>query len=337
VNKLVLTILTTSLVSLLTSLAVSGLIIKLMKDQGLGQQIRNWGPTLHEHKSGTPTMGGLAILAGIGVSTFLLWFFFPGAGRYLPLFLLGAFGFGLIGFSDDLLSILREQSKGLNPVEKIVSQLVLSLLLILLAFFLLDGPNRILLPYIGKEVLLTPFWYYPLMVFVLVGTVNAVNISDGLDGLASGGTVITLTTFALLGPADLLPILLISVAATVGFLWHNLFPAELFLGDTGSFALGGIIATAAIVTRGELFLPLLGGIFVLDTLSVIIQVSYYKITGGRVFKISPLHHHFESAEGIEYSYLLPRVEWAEPKVTGRLWIVHLILGSIGLAGYFCCF
>lgn len=334
---MVLAIITSSLVSLLTSLAVSGLIIKLMSDQGLGQQIRNWGPTLHEHKSGTPTMGGLAILAGIGTSTFLLWFFFPGAGRYLPLFLLGAFGFGLIGFSDDLLSILRGQSQGLSPVEKLGSQLVLSLVLIYLSFSLLRAPNRILLPFVGSEVLLSPPWFYLLAAFVIVGTVNGVNLTDGLDGLAGGGTVITLATFALLSPADLLPILSISVAATVGFLWYNLFPAELFLGDTGSFALGGIIATAAIVTRGELFLPLLGGIFVLDTLSVIIQVSYYKITGGRVFKISPLHHHFESAEGIDYSYLLPGVEWAEPKVTGRLWIVHLILGSIGLAGYFCCF
>lgn len=282
-------------------------------------------------------MGGLAILAGIGVSTFLLWFFFPGAGRYLPLFLLGAFGFGLIGFSDDLLSILRGQSQGLSPVEKLGSQLVLSLVLIYLSFSLLGAPNRVLLPFVGSEVLLSPPWFYLLAAFVIVGTANGVNLTDGLDGLAGGGTVITLVTFALLTPADLLPILSISVAATVGFLWYNLFPAELFLGDTGSFALGGIIAIAAIVTRGELFLPLLGGIFVLDTLSVIIQVSYYKITGGRVFKISPLHHHFESAEGIDYSYLLPGVEWAEPKVTGRLWIVHLILGSIGLAGYFCCF
>lgn len=282
-------------------------------------------------------MGGLAILAGIGVSTFLLWFFFPGAGRYLPLFLLGAFGFGLIGFSDDLLSILRGQSQGLSPVEKLGSQLVLSLVLIYLSFSLLGAPNRVLLPFVGSEVLLSPPWFYLLAAFVIVGTANGVNLTDGLDGLAGGGTVITLATFALLTPADLLPILSISVAATVGFLWYNLFPAELFLGDTGSFALGGIIAIAAIVTRGELFLPLLGGIFVLDTLSVIIQVSYYKITGGRVFKISPLHHHFESAEGIDYSYLLPGVEWAEPKVTGRLWIVHLILGSIGLAGYFSCF
>lgn len=282
-------------------------------------------------------MGGLAILAGIGVSSFLLWLSSPEASRYLPLFLLGGFGFGLIGFLDDLLSILRGQSQGLSPGEKIGSQVVLSLGLILLAFALLEAPNRVLLPFVGGEILLSPPWFYLIAAFVVVGTVNGVNLSDGLDGLAGGGVVITLAGFALLGQVELLPILAISVAATVGFLWHNLFPAEIFLGDTGSFALGGIIATAAVVTRGELFLPLLGGLFVLDTLSVIIQVSWYKITGGRVFKISPLHHHFESAEGIDYSYLLPAVEWAEPKVTGRLWIVHIMLGFIGLAGYFCCF
>lgn len=334
---MVLTILTTSLVSLLTSFTVSGLIIKLMRDQGLGQQIRSWGPTLHEHKSGTPTMGGLAIMAGMGVSSLLLWLLSPEASHYLGLFLLGGFGFGLIGFSDDLLSILRGQSQGLNSVEKLGSQLVLSLVLIFLSFSLPGAPNRVLLPFVGSEVLLSPPWFYLLAVFVVVGTVNGVNFSDGLDGLAGGGAVITLAGFALLGPMELLPILTISVAATVGFLWHNLYPANIFLGDTGSFALGGIIATAAVVTRSELFLPLFGGLFVLDTLSVMIQVPYYKITGSRVFKISPLHHHFESAEGIDYSYLLPGVEWAEPKVTGRLWIVHLILGSIGLAGYFCCF
>jgi len=337
VNKLVLTLLTTSLISLLTSLAVSGLIIKLMSDQGLGQQIRSWGPTLHAHKSGTPTMGGLAILAGIGISSFLLWLFSPEENHYLALFLLGGFGFGLIGFSDDLLSILRGQSQGLSPAEKIGSQVVFSLGLIFLAFHLLETPNQVLLPFIGREIFLSPPWFHTLATFVIVGTVNGVNLSDGLDGLAGGGVVITLAGFALLGPLELLPVLAISVAATVGFLWHNLFPADIFLGDTGSFALGGIIATAAVVTRTELFLPLFGGLFVLDTLSVIIQVPYYKITGSRVFKISPLHHHFESAEGIDYSYLLPEVEWAEPKVTGRLWIVHLILGSIGLAGYFCCF
>lgn len=332
-----LTIFTISLVSLLLSFAVSGLIIKLMSDQDLGQQIRSWGPTLHEHKSGTPTMGGLAILAGLGISSLLLWFFGSESSPYLPLFLLGGFGFGLIGFSDDLLSILRGQSQGLSPVEKLGSQLVLSLVLIFLAFSLLGDPNRVLLPFVNSEVLLSPPWFYLLTAFVIVGTVNAVNISDGLDGLAGGSTVITLVAFGLLSPVDLLPILSISVAATIGFLWFNLFPADLFLGDTGSFALGGIIATVALVTGGELFLPLLGGLFVLDTLSVIIQVSYYKTTGSRVFKISPLHHHFEAAEGIEYSYLLPGVEWAEPKVTGRLWIVHLILVGIGLAGYFFCF
>lgn len=323
-----------SLGSLLVSLVTSRLIIRGMDQGGIGQQIRDWGPNLHEHKSGTPTMGGLAILAAVGLSSLFLWFCLPGSRNYVSLFLLGGFGFGLVGFADDMLSILNEQSRGLKPGEKILLQLIVSVSLIFLSLFLLEEPNRLMLPFSSGDLFVPAFSYYFLAAFVLIGAVNAVNLTDGLDGLAGGGAVISLAVFALIGSTELLPVLSISIAATIGFLWYNFYPAELFLGDTGAFALGGIIATAAVVTRGELFLPLFGGLFVLDTLSVMIQVLYYKNTGKRVFKISPMHHHFESAEGIDYSYLLPEVEWPEAKVTGRLWIVQLVLAGVGLLGYF---
>lgn len=316
------------------SLVASWLIIRGMDQGGIGQQIRDWGPNLHEHKSGTPTMGGLAILVAIGLSSLFLWFYLPSARSYVPLFLLGTFGFGLVGCADDLLSILNKQSRGLKPGEKILLQLIVSASLIFMTLFLLEEPNRLILPFTGDALLVPAFSYYLLTGIVLIGTVNAVNLTDGLDGLAGGGGVISLAVFALIGSTELLPILSVSIAATIGFLWYNFYPAELFLGDTGAFALGGIIATAAVVTRGELFLPLFGGLFVLDTLSVMIQVLYYKSTGERVFKISPMHHHFESAEGIDYSYLLPKVEWPEAKVTGRLWIVQLVLAGVGVLGYF---
>ncbi|MFP4135698.1 MAG: phospho-N-acetylmuramoyl-pentapeptide-transferase [Candidatus Acetothermia bacterium] len=309
-------------------------MIRIMSEEGIGQQIRSWGPNLHEHKSGTPTMGGLAILAAVGFSSPFLWFYLPAVRNYLPLFLLGGFGFGLVGCADDLLSILNEQSRGLKPGEKILLQLIVSLSLIFLSLLLLEEPNRLILPFSRGELLVPTVAYYPLTAFVLIGTVNAVNLTDGLDGLAGGAAVISLVTFAVIGFTELLPILFISIAGIFGFLWYNFYPAELFLGDTGAFALGGIIATAALVTRTELLLPFFGGLFALDTFSVMIQVLYYKSTGERVFKISPLHHHFEPAEGVDYSYLLPKAEWPENKVTGRLWIVQLVLAGVGLLGYF---
>jgi phospho-N-acetylmuramoyl-pentapeptide-transferase len=322
------------LISLSVTLVAARLLIYLMNSRGIGQYIRNWGPKVHEHKSGTPTMGGLAILLGLGSALIYLWFGFPGGRSNVLLFAVGAFGFGAIGFLDDVLSLVRGKAEGLSPGGKIVAQVGVSLLFIALVFQFVDQPTRLVLPFSHSSASISPAWYWPLVVFILVGTVNAVNLTDGLDGLAGGASLISIAAFGLIGGSGTLPFIASISAATLGFIWYNSYPADLFMGDTGAFALGGFIGAAAVLTDSEIFLPLLGGLFVLECLSVLIQVSYYKSTGSRIFKISPLHHHFEPVEGIDYDYLLPEVEWSEPRVAIRLLIVHLVIAGTGLAGYF---
>ncbi len=279
-------------------------------------------------------MGGLAILAGLGSALIYLWFSFPGGRNNLILFTVGTFGFGLIGFIDDILSLIRGEAKGLTPLKKILSQVAVAIFLLVLVFQLIDEPTKILLPFSSVAPKIPPV-YYPLIgVFILIGTVNAVNLTDGMDGLAAHASLISIGAFGLINSSTTSPFISGVIAAIIGFLWYNVYPAKLFMGDTGAFALGGFLGAAAIIAKGEIYLALLGGLFLLETLSVLIQVGYYKSTGKRVFKITPLHHHFESAEGIDYDYLLPNVEWDEPKVTARLLITHLVLAGIGLAGFF---
>lgn len=322
------------LISLTVSLAAARLLIILMNSRGIGQYIRSWGPKVHEHKSGTPTMGGLAMLAGLGSALIYLWLSFPGGRSNLILFAVGTFGFGAIGILDDVLSLIRGKAEGLSPSGKIIAQLAVALVFLVLVFQLVDQPTQLSLPFTSTVVTIAPVCYWILVVFIFLSTVNSVNLTDGMDGLAAGASFISISAFALIGGGGIIPFITGALAAIVGFLWYNSFPAEIFMGDTGSFALGGFIGSAAVLARGEVFLPLLGGLFVFESLSVLIQVGYYKSTGNRVFKISPLHHHFESAEGIDYDYLLPEVEWSEPKVTARLLIIHLVLAVIGLAGFY---
>lgn len=305
-----------------------------MDSRGIGQYIRSWGPKVHEHKSGTPTMGGLAILGGIGSTLLFLWFYSPQGRNYLLLLLLGTFGFGAIGCIDDILSILRSRAKGLSPSGKLLAQLSVGFLLVFLSFRLISEPNSLILPFSSLIVGLPTVLYYLLTLFVLVSITNAVNLTDGLDGLAAGASLISALAFLGVSGATEVPIFAGLIGAILGFIWYNFYPAQLFMGDTGAFALGGFLGTAAIITQGELFLPLFGGLLVAETLSVILQVVYYKLTGNRIFKISPLHHHFESADGIDYGYILPGFEWKEPKITARLLIAHLILTGVGLLGYF---
>lgn len=331
---MVLTAFIASLISFIVTLILSRTIIYLMDSRGIGQYIRSWGPKVHEHKSGTPTMGGLAILGGIGSTLLFLWFYSPQGRNYLLLLLLGTFGFGVIGCIDDVLSILRSRAKGLSPSGKLLAQLSIGLLLVFLSFRLISEPNSLILPFSSLIVGIPTVLYYLLTLFVLVSITNAVNLTDGLDGLAAGASLISALAFLGISGATEIPIFAGLIGAILGFIWYNFYPAQLFMGDTGAFALGGFLGTAAIITRGELFLPLFGGLFVAEALSVILQIVYYKLTGNRIFKISPLHHHFESADGIDYGYILPGFEWKEPKITARLLIAHLILAGVGLLGYF---
>ena len=322
------------LISFFLTLASSKIIINLMKSREIGQYIRNWGPKVHEHKSGTPTMGGLAILFGLGATVPLIWFYSPETRNYLFLFLLGTFGFGAIGFVDDLMSLLRGKAKGLTPAGKLVAQIGLGLIFVYLTFQLIELPNQLILPYSSLTLLVPPPLFYLFTIIILVGTVNAVNLTDGLDGLAGGGVLISVLGFLAISGTTQIPFFSALIASTLGFLWHNFYPARIFMGDTGAFALGGFLATSAVVTGTGLLLPLFGGLFVLETVSVIIQVSCYRLTGKRIFKISPLHHHFESADGIDYGYFLPKIEWEETTITTRLLIIHTIIVGLGLFGYY---
>lgn len=322
------------LISFFTSLAVTRGIISLMNTREVGQYIRSWGPKVHEHKSGTPTMGGVAILSGLGATVPFFWYNFPAGRNDLFLLLLGTFGFGFIGFLDDFISIRKGKAEGLPPRGKLFAQIGLGIAFVFLVFNLSEGANHLLLPFSSLIWESPPLLYAFLTIFVLVSTVNAVNLTDGLDGLAAGAATISILGILAISGTSGAPLLIALVAGILGFLWYNFYPAEIFMGDTGAFALGGFLVAAAVITRTELFLPLLGGLFVLDTLSVIFQVTYYRLTDGRIFKISPLHHHFEAAEGIDYEYLLPELEWDEPKITARLLILHTIMAGIGLFGYF---
>lgn len=305
-------------------------MIYFMHDLDLGQFIRRWGPKLHEHKSGTPTMGGVALLVGFGAAGGYLWFQLPSMREYLVLVFVSTFGFGLIGFVDDILSLFRGRSLGLIPRQKMLSGTIISVIFVYLYFRLLDSPHVIDLPFSSVEWAVPPVIFYVFALVVLLGTVNALNLTDGLDGLAAGASVITLSVLSLAGPAGLLPVTVSVIAAGLAFLWYNFHPAKIFMGDTGAFALGGFIAALALITQTELYVPFFGGLFFLEALSVIIQVSYYKITERRIFKISPFHHHFEAAKGVDYEYLLPKLEWPEELITIRLLTAHALMAGVGV-------
>lgn len=317
-----------TLLSVPVAAASAHFFAAMMRRASLGQQIRDYGPRLHEKKSGIPTMGGVVILLLWGLSLLI-------AHRVHPLSTGGLFvlasglSFGAIGFLDDFLSLRRNRSLGLSPRQKILLSTIIAAVL----FFAF--------PYVGRVPVQIPFstltFVLPVVpAFLLawavfLATTNGMNLTDGLDGLATGTTLIILFAYVFLFPGGTTtPVILPLIGILGGFLWVNAYPARLFLGDVGSFAMGGVVAGVAITSGTQLILPLLAGLLVLETSSVIIQVGYYRLTRKRIFKISPLHHHFEHAEGIDYSYLLPNVEWPEPKIVLRLWIVQGVCVGAGV-------
>ena len=325
----------------LTAIAISFLLgpwlIARLRQFQIGQHIRQDGPEAHRSKAGTPTMGGALILTAIVVPT-LLW------ANLTNVFVWIALGttiaFGLIGFSDDYLKIVRKQSKGLSARAKLLLQTVCALAV---GFALFDMSRQgnystaLLFPFF-KELRPELSWLFvPFAILVIVGASNAVNLTDGLDGLAIGTVLIAAAAFTVLtyvtGHAqfssylDLIRIPRISeltifggamVGASLGFLWFNCYPAQLFMGDVGSLALGSAIGTVALLIKQELLLVLVGGVFVLEALSVIIQVASFKLTGKRVFRMAPLHHHFELAG------------WSEPKIIIRFWILAIMFALASL-------
>jgi phospho-N-acetylmuramoyl-pentapeptide-transferase len=328
-----------ALTALVLSLAFGPYLIQRLQLQRVGQQIRDVGPESHLPKAGTPTMGGALILLAIAVST-LLWANL--SNRFVLIALGGTLFFGVIGFIDDYKKVVLRNSKGMSARFKILWQTVGALGLALAFYLTADNPeieHALLIPYTpGISIPLSVVGYVAFTALVIVGASNGVNLTDGLDGLAimpavmvgaalgifayAAGNVIVSSYLGIpyvAGSGELLVFCAALAGAGLGFLWFNTYPAQVFMGDIGALALGAALGLVAVAVRQELVLFIMGGVFVVETVSVIIQVASYKMTGRRIFRMAPLHHHFE-LKG-----------WPEPKVIVRFWIITVILVLIGLA------
>ncbi len=324
-----------TLTSIMLCLFLGGPYIRWMKSKQIGQSIRDLGPQSHLSKKGTPTMGGGLILSAIGIST-LLWAELT--NHYIWVCLFVTLGTGLIGWIDDYKKVVQKNSKGLSARQKLISQTIVALAASIFLYVMRDTPPVLKFPFFKDLSLDMGLFFIPFATFVVVGASNAVNLTDGLDGLAVGPTITTSLTFALLAycagnfliaeylqipfvsGAGELAIFLGSVgAACLGFLWFNAYPAEVFMGDVGALGLGGALGISAVITKNEFLLVLCGGIFVVEAVSVMLQVGSFKLTGKRIFKMAPIHHHFE-LKG-----------WAEPKVIVRFWIISIMLALATLA------
>ena len=287
----------------------------------VGQNIRDQGPRRHLAKAGTPTMGGLVIIVAFTLATL----YFAPKNIFTFLALGFTIGYGVLGFGDDYKKIAQENSLGLRAREKLLGQFGLAAILVLWAMGRAELGSWILVPIAGVRLELG-FMYIPFVLLLVVFVSNAVNLTDGLDGLAAGTSSIALLAYIPISLARGRPELAIfagSVAgACLGFLWFNSYPAQIFMGDTGSLALGGALTSIAVLTKTELWLVIIGGIFILEGLSVIIQVIFYRLTGGRVFRMSPIHHHFELSG------------WPENRVVTRFWIMGIVLALFGIGVWY---
>lgn len=310
------------IVSFLIALFLGPVVIPVLKRLKVGQSIREDGPKSHLVKSGTPTMGGIIIILAILISILTSGFF--KAEIWAVIFFI--LGFGLIGFIDDYIKVVMRQNEGLKPMQKIIGQLIFSVLLALYGSKYSAMGTTLMIPFVNIHIDLGVL-YIPFITFFAVGMVNAVNLTDGLDGLNTGVTMIVTAAFSLIANSlkdanqiyEGISLLSAAVSgACLGFLRHNANPAKVFMGDTGSMALGGAVAAVAVISNTVLFIPIIGGIYFAEALSVMIQVLHYKRTKRRVFKMAPLHHHYEMSG------------WKETKVVAVFWIASLILAFIGI-------
>jgi phospho-N-acetylmuramoyl-pentapeptide-transferase len=310
----------TLIMSFLITVVLSPLFIPFLRRLKFGQSIRDEGPESHKKKTGTPTMGGLMIILSIVVTTLIMAGVFHSISVEIFLVLLVTLGFGLLGFLDDYIKVAKKRNLGLTSKQKFLGQLVIAAIFY---FVLLQtGLNtEIVIPGTGAGIDIG-WLYFPLVIIMLVGSSNAVNLTDGLDGLVAGTAAVAFGAFAIVAYASsLYTVSLFSVAivgAVLGFLVFNAHPAKVFMGDTGSLALGGALAAIAILTKTELLLIIIGGVFVIETLSVIIQVASFKTRGKRVFKMSPLHHHYELSG------------WSEWRVVVTFWLVGILFAAAGI-------
>ena len=327
-----------TLTALLISLALGPRLIHRLREFQIGQQIRPEGPLSHQSKKGTPTMGGLLILIAVILPS-LLWA--DPANPFVWIVLISTLLYGVVGFIDDYLKLTRKRSLGLTARQKLAAQWAIAfgvgVVLLTLAH---QGRYSTLLsiPFFKNWTPDLGLWFAPWAMLVIVGAANAVNLTDGLDGLAIGSTLVAAATYTILayvaghvkvseylgvqnvrGIGELAIICGALVGASLGFLWFNCNPAQVFMGDVGSMALGGALGTVAVLIKQEILLVFVGGLFVLEAVSVILQVGSFKLRGKRIFRMAPIHHHFELSG------------WPEQKVVIRFWIVAIIFALLGLS------
>ena len=339
-----------TITALLLTLLLGGRVIKKLAELKFGQEIREEGPASHQEKRGTPTMGGVLIISSVFIST-ILW------ARLDNLFLWLALGatslFALVGFADDYIKIVKKRSLGLTGKQKLFGQLITAIGVWAVLYFFTNYSWNLSIPFLKATAetnpaisisYVGPFVYLFFIIFILLGSSNAVNLTDGLDGLATSVTFIAMSALTALtyvasdrrwaeylditfnpASAELTVFCGAMVGASLGFLWYNSPPAEVFMGDVGSLAIGGALGTVAILTKQEFLLPFIGGVFILEALSVMLQVSVFKLTkrngqpGKRIFKMTPLHHHFEMSG------------WKEPKIVFRFVIVAVLFALLSLS------
>jgi len=323
------------LTALLISFVIGPWLIKKLKAFQIGQVIREDVPSRHMAKNGTPTMGGSLILTAILMPT-LLWADLT--NPYIWIVLLTTLGFGIIGFLDDYKKVRDKNGMGIKARYKFPIQLVIGIGSCLILFTTIDHDSRLIFPFFKKVMPDLGYWYVLFGMLVIVGSANAVNLTDGLDGLAIGPVLVASGTFMLFcylagnyrfasylqvpfvkGSGELTVLCGALVGSGLGFLWFNTYPAQVFMGDVGSLSLGAALGTIAVITKQEFLLVIVGGIFVIEALSVIIQVFFYQVRKKRVFRMAPIHHHFE-LKG-----------WAEPKIIVRFWIIGIILGLVAIS------
>ncbi|WP_029917438.1 phospho-N-acetylmuramoyl-pentapeptide-transferase [Pelobacter seleniigenes] len=324
-----------TITALLISFMIGPWLISTLQRLQIGQSIRKVGPESHFVKEGTPTMGGSLILLAIILPT-LLWADL--SNLYIWVTLLVTAGYGAVGFIDDYLKVVRKNSDGISARQKMFWQIVIALIAALLLYFSNGFETHLSVPFFKNVNPDLGIFYIPFAVLVMVGASNAVNLTDGLDGLAIGPMIIAAATFLLLaylaGNARLSEYLQITgipgagelailcgamIGAGLGFLWFNSYPAQVFMGDVGSLSLGGALGVIAVITKNEFLLVIVGGIFVIEALSVIVQVTSFRYWRRRVFRMAPIHHHFE-LKG-----------WPEPKIIVRFWIISIILALVALS------
>jgi phospho-N-acetylmuramoyl-pentapeptide-transferase len=323
------------LTALLISFVIGPWLIKKLRAFQIQQVVRDDVPSRHMVKNGTPTMGGSLILAAIAIPTL---FWSDLANPYVWIVLSTTLVFGLLGFWDDYKKVKDKKGIGIRARYKFPIEMAIGLVISLILFNTIDHDSRLILPFFKKVMPDLGDWYILFGMFVIVGSANAVNLTDGLDGLAIGPVLIASATFMLFcylagnfkfasylqipfvkGSGELTILCGAMVGSGLGFLWFNTYPAQVFMGDVGSLSLGAALGTIALITKQEFLLVIVGGLFVIETLSVIIQVISYQVRKKRVFRMAPIHHHFE-LKG-----------WAEPKIIVRFWIIAIILGLVAIS------